>query len=164
MTFFSNFTNTTRFQSEVEAGNAYNLSGVFTAVTVVNILLDNTGNAKDIHAVFATDVDQDGTMELFEDTTVSANGNALPIAQLNRPLVANTPGLSAFEGPTITLDGTLLRQVFVPSGAGGGGGGVGAAEGLPRGGEWILSNKIYLIRVTISASGTIGGDFTFFEI
>jgi len=164
MTFFSNMVNTTRFQSEVEAGNAYNLSGVFTTVTVVDILLDNTGNTKNIHAVFGSDVDQDGTMELFEDTTVSANGSALPISQLNRPLVANTSGLSAYSGPTIIGDGTLLRQVFLPTGAGGGSGGVGAAEGLPRGGEWILSPKIYLIRVTLGSAGTIGGDFTFFEI
>ena len=53
--------------------------------------------------------------ELFEGTTVSANGSALNTYNRNRRS-SNTTGVLLYAGPTISNDGTLIKEIGFGSG------------------------------------------------
>jgi len=85
-----------------------------------------------------------GTVLLYEDTTVSANGVAELVQNKNR-LSGRVNETTVFSGPTVTGVGTLLGNGVVP------GGKTGQASGGIREGfeEWILKPaSLYLIRFT----------------
>jgi len=56
-----------------------------------------------------------GIMQLYEAPTVTDNGSALTIVNLNR-VSASTSTATAFSDPTVTDDGTLLLTYMIPAG------------------------------------------------
>lgn len=107
------------------------------------ILLKNpAGNEAHIrNASFLPDT-APGEVEIYEGTTVSADGTSVDEVSRNR----ENPGgndLSIFRGPTITSDGTQLKPFGIV-----GGRKIGAL-GEDRGEEWALdADTNYLIRYT----------------
>lgn len=97
---------------------------------------------------FGIAVGGDALAELFEGTTVSANGTALPTLNLNRRQ-PDAPALTLFSGPTITTDGTKLVEVFFPGGEKGSTpGGAGNIQT-----KFILAEStLYLARLTNNAT------------
>ncbi len=67
------------------------------------------GSIIETHIIFEIDSDVGGTLEFFENSTVTALGIPLDIINNNRR--SSTTSLSqVFEDPTVTADGTLLFQ------------------------------------------------------
>jgi hypothetical protein len=68
------------------------------------------GSVIETHVIFEVDCgDCGGTLEFFENPTITANGSSLTIINNNRR--SSTTSLSkVFEDPTVTSDGTLLFQ------------------------------------------------------
>ncbi len=60
-----------------------------------------------MHFTFCIESQPGIKVELYEDTTVSSNGNALTIIN-NRRDITDTSEMLAFADPTVTVDGTLL--------------------------------------------------------
>lgn len=102
---------------------------------------------------------------IHEGTTTSADGSALPIANINRNS-ANTPDLDLFAQPTVTDNGTLLYTLWVPPTAAGTGQTANGVENIGQGHEWILppSTK-YLATLTNNSGATISWsyEFTWYE-
>lgn len=111
----------------------------------LEVLLVVTGDA---HLRLKGSSGGDGRLQIYEGTTVSANGAALSLPNRNRGSALSTT-LAAYSGPTITADGTLLYDTIIPGGSGNfsGGGSGGFLE------EFDLVAGNYLIRLTnIAAS------------
>jgi hypothetical protein len=86
-------------------------------------------------------------VELFEGTTVSANGSTMGVLNTDRNS-ANTNNMTLFSGPTITDDGSLIEFNFVVGDRKAGG----TAESPVL--EWILKEDTnYLLRVTNNSGG-----------
>lgn len=67
------------------------------------------GSVIEVHIIFEINSDVGGTIEFFENPTVTTNGTPLTIINNNRR--SPTTSLSEiFEDPTVTSDGTLLSQ------------------------------------------------------
>lgn len=82
-----------------------------------------------------------GHVEIYEDTTVSANGTQGNIYNVNRTS-ANTPLAVLYAGPTVTGVGNVIDRYNFASGLNAGG------EHLAAN-EWIFkANSNYLFRVT----------------
>lgn len=97
-------------------------------------------------------------IEIYEGTTVSADGSAVSTFNRNRNST-RTPTCTAFTGPTITGDGTLIHDRYVPSAGGSGVNTVGII-GDGAGEEWLLKPSTnYLIRLTNNSGGAIDGTY-----
>jgi hypothetical protein len=92
---------------------------------------------------------------LFEGTTVSADGAPVVVQNTNRNS-ANTPDVTLFDGPTITLAGTAIHSHWIPpTGAGIGMTSDGVSNAV-AGEEWVLAPSTnYLIRITNNSGATI---------
>ena len=128
-------------------------SGFFDPVVgagaTVNVLVQ-TGAIRP-HMQIAGQAGQAVRAELYEDTTVSADGAAVGSVNRNRNS-AKTPGLVLTSAPTITGVGTPLFAGFIPGGTGP------QSEGgsLATFAEYLLKpNSIYLVRLVNNlAAGT----------
>ena len=135
----------TGFHHKTHLGKAYIVSNKFADVAdngVADIYVKVPAGVEP-HIVFHRDIEGDADVELFEDTTVSANGTALTAYNLNR----NSENLSAiefFHTPTVTLPGT---QLFLEWNAAGTGGQAVGSEGTFDEFE-LAKGKNYLFRVT----------------
>lgn len=100
-------------------------------------------------------------IELFEGTTTSAAGTGITMFNRNRNS-ANTADTVVTYGPTITLDGTLIHDLYSPAG----GKDVGSdTNGLAE--EWMLAtNTQYLLRMTNKTGGIMDYslELMFYEI
>ena len=67
------------------------------------------GSIIEMHIIFEIASDVGGTLEVFENSTVTANGTPLDIINNNRRS-STTSLCQVFEDPTVTADGTLLFQ------------------------------------------------------
>lgn len=63
----------------------------------------------EMHIIFEVDSDVGGTLEFFENPTVTGNGIPLPIINNNRRS-GSTSLCEVFEDPTVVADGTQLFQ------------------------------------------------------
>jgi hypothetical protein len=103
------------------------------------------------HMQIAGQAGQAVRAELYEDTTVSADGSVVGSINRNRNS-AKTPGLVVTSGPTVTGVGDPLFAGFIPGGTGP------QAEGgsLSTFAEYNLKpNSIYLVRLVNNlAAGT----------
>jgi len=74
----------------------------------------------DLHVLFIGTVGGDATVELFEGTTFTAAGTALPSLNRNRNFALTKISDSIItQDPTITLDGTQLFSGILLGGSGG---------------------------------------------
>lgn len=100
--------------------------------------------AKEAHLESKLSTGGDFEIRLFEGTTVSAAGAAIPSFNRNRES-AKTATATVTSAPTVTGDGTELAARFVPGGTGG----LTPGESVRTGTEIILApNTNYLFRVT----------------
>ena len=113
------------------------------------------------HIVFTVETNPGAKFQLFEDTTVTANGTALSLINYKRDS-ATAPVLSIFKDPTVTADGTqiLLWQSGTTTAAGRVGG------NIMHGDEFILKqNALYEVKITpLSNSTTVFIHFDWYEI
>ena len=104
----------------------------------------------DAHANILLAVGGDCDASLYEETTVSANGNVLISRSMNRRTLG-TAETVMYEGPTVTLAGTELTCVFVP-----GGSKKALSGGTGNTTEWILErNTNYMVRITNRSGAAI---------
>ena len=98
----------------------------------------------------------DVDIQVYEDSTTSAAGSALPVLNVNRNSTI-TPGTVLTFGPTVTGIGTLVHTEWAPPTAAGIGqtaSGIDSAGG--KGEEWILKPSAkYIIRLTNNSGETI---------
>ena len=140
----------TGFHYQTHLGKAYIVSHKFSAVAddaVADIYVKVPADFEP-HIVFHRDIEGDADVELFEDTTVSADGTALTAYNLNRNS-ANTSAIEFFYTPTVTLSGT---QLFLEWNAAGAGGQAAGSEGTFDEFE-LAKGKNYLFRVTNRSGG-----------
>lgn len=133
------------------------------------IVIDDTGGATPTHeflgivpaGVFphfrSITVSSDGgpvDVDLYEGTTVSANGTAITPYNNNRNS-GTTAAMTVFESPTITTDGTLLEPIIIPGTKQQG------SFGSEASNEWNLkADTIYMIRITNNTIGAGTSRFT----
>lgn len=132
---------------EGDAFSVYLVQDVTGAGSTYNVLIVTPNTEKQTHLRYTYNCEAEFSVVLFEGTTVSANGTAKTAYNRNRNS-ASTAGTEVYTGPTVTSDGTQLREARVWSGGGSGGSG----ESI---GEWILAtNQKYLLRFTKAGAGT----------
>lgn len=109
--------------------------------------------AQSAHIEFFGTVEHSMHGFFFEGPTSTGDGSALAIQNRNRSS-SKTATLLAFEGPTITDDGLLMLNFFMPGGSKtSASGGEGSSED-----EWVLSPGDYLLRIAndVISPATIG--------
>lgn len=89
----------------------------------------------------------DAKLEVYAQPTVSSNGTALSILQVNQTS-SNTPNVSAYHTPTVSNTGTLVFETFVP----GGKGGVSVGSGGPFQRLNAAPDKKFLLRLINKAA------------
>ena len=107
----------------------------------VELLLQTAGSS--VHLTLTLSVSAAFLGGLYEDATFSAAGNAVTNTARDRANLL-TPTATITEGPTLTGDGNLLADTFLP-----GGRGAQSIGSLTTGaGEWLLKpNTVYLMRM-----------------
>jgi len=131
--------------------------GQFFSLDNFNSALANSGTidvlvkvTTGVHVRAIASAGGDARFQLFEGTTVSANGTPATPVNRNR-FSALTAVTQFFTGPTITADGTALLDTLLPGGTGGifsGGGGGQTFE------EFVLAPGNYLLRLTNISGST----------
>ena len=94
--------------AQIHEGQFFTSTVVDTSVAdsgTLEILMLTNGSVP--HARFTAQSGGNSRLEIFEDTTVSANGSAL-VAQNRNRLSANTATALVYSGPTVTGDGTKI--------------------------------------------------------
>jgi hypothetical protein len=110
------------------------------------------------HLIWIVNGDITFRIQFYEAPTVSANGSAQNIYNVNRGST-NTPKTSLYKGPTVSVNGTLLSQQRRGSGTGGGNAGSGDTRDQL---EWVLAkNQSYLFIVTALAATALNYDIQF---
>jgi hypothetical protein len=102
----------------------------------------------------------------YEDTTVSANGSALTLQNVNRTS-SNTPSLALYASPTVTDPGTQIFELWVPPTTTGTGQSANGIAGIGQGSEWILNDdRNYLVRITNNSGVSVDWsyEFSWYEI
>jgi len=113
-------------------------------------------NGKRIHAKASLYADTDTTVNIYEGSTVSANGTEVTPMNNNRNST-NTATLTAYAGPTVTDDGDIMWS----SRNGGGRRAVGVGLGFNY--EIIVKPEtIYLFRITKNTAADTVVDIDFF--
>lgn len=140
-------------ENEGHKGNSYFVKGwqdVDGAATVVNFLF-KVGSTTP-HARWKVGGETEFTLQIYEGTTVSANGTPVTSYNVNRDS-SNTATVSAFTAPTITGDGTLIWSGKIGSG-------FDATESST--GEIIAAtNTNYLFRITKNTANVHYFDYDF---
>ncbi len=133
------------------------LEGDLFSVTIVDAsvadgadfdILLVTGTTKVIVALAAA-TSGDADVIFYEDTTVSDNGSAVSVVNMNRNS-AKASNMSAFEAPTVTGVGTELFNVSFPGGEKKDAVPVSAASSL---GWYLKPSSNYLLRITNQSGG-----------
>lgn len=113
-----------------------------TGAKYTKVFLDAQGNG-------------DCLVEIYKDTTVSADGTPMSAGNFNFNS-SNTPVTTWFTGPTITADGTYIAQTYILGGSGVVTPSATKAAASMEGLDVILEpNTNYLIRFTNEAERTI---------
>ena len=131
--------------AQIHEGQFFTSTVVDTSVAdsgTLEILMLTNGSVP--HARFTAQSGGNSRLEIFEDTTVSANGSAL-VAQNRNRLSANTATALVYSGPTVTGDGTKIFDMICAGGTGGNS--AGGSGGMYE--ELILkASTLYLVRLT----------------
>lgn len=99
----------------IHEGNHFMIHRIATGINIANpkyflIIpppVQSDGSVIEMHIIFEVVTDIGGTLELFENPTVTSNGTGLTIINNNRR--SSTPSLcQIFENPIVTNDGTSL--------------------------------------------------------
>lgn len=106
------------------------------------------------HTYFKVLAGGDSLFEAFEGTTFSAAGTSAGTLNNNRTS-SNTPTVTVTHTPTLTTDGTLIWQEYIPGGTGSGVGQVtpGAVQNIAAEQSIFAPSTNYLFRLT-NNSGT----------
>lgn len=130
------------------------LTNLPSAGNILNLLIKVPEDLEH-HSVFIIQADAASTVDIYEGTTVSADGTAIIHTRNNRYSTKNN--IANYHTPTITNDGSLMYQtkIFAPDTGfnilqtGGG------KETGRFGSEWILKPSTnYLVRITTDADDT----------
>tara|TARA_R110000764_G_scaffold36736_1_gene81952 strand:+ start:20741 stop:21325 length:585 start_codon:yes stop_codon:yes gene_type:complete len=138
------------------------MQGAVLSDGVLEIILQV--GADEFHAAFNGAVSQNMIAQIYEGVTFSAAGTSLPCFNRDRES-ANTATMAITHTPTLTLDGTLMTDIFIPGGAKSTASGGTAASFN----EWELApNTDYLLRisntvVSPASAGHAGIDVEFYE-
>lgn len=135
--------------NRIHRGQMYEYTEVDAALAnagTIELLLVLTAGA---HMRFASVAGGDARVQLYEGTTVSANGTQRTAQNRNR-FSSNTPDMAIYFSPTITGDGTLISDGILPGGIGGLFSGGGSSDIFE---EWILGPGNYLLRLTNISGG-----------
>lgn len=150
--------------SKIHQGASFLVTDVATGIDIATpkqYLFITPNTQTRIHIVFSAETEPGSTLELFEDTTVSANGTALTRVNSRRDITF-TSELLVFADPTVTVDGTLI--FIARSGTTTAGGKVkGEISHLA---EFILDvNSKYQIKITpLSNTTAVSVDFQWYEL
>ncbi len=147
-----------RIEGLIEQGQVWQVSHTFAVIGIgADVFIHILTGAIDAGRFFLDFTAQtlfQGTLELFEDPTLSADGTELTAYNMRRDIVT-PPHAKVFHTPTVSADGTLLDSKLVSEG--------GAFAGLPSGTydpdrEWILKPaSSYLIKHNnTSGIGSLG--------
>lgn len=124
---------------------------------IINNVLIVTPASPNVIMIFEVEATLDTDIQLFEDTTTSAQGSAVSEFNVNRQS-ATVAQTIITDSPTITADGTLLIESVIVSGRNDLGGG-GTAEFI------LKTSAQYLLRVTsASNSNIVDQNFAWSEI
>lgn len=140
------------------------MQGAVASAGVMEILIQTGVN--DLHVSFHGTVSQDMTAAIYETPTFSAAGTPIIARNRNREAEHGDVNTTVFtHTPTLTGDGTLLNDTFIPGGsknnAGGGSGASFVEWELPPGGSWLL--RISNTLVSPAAAGHAGVTIEFYE-
>ena len=108
----------------------------------------------------------DININLYEATTVSADGTALSVHNTNRNST-NVSAMLVYNAPTVTDVGTEIHHQWIPPSATGTGLSVDGITNAEQGEEWLLAqNENYLIRLENTSGNTIDAwiEILFYEI
>ena len=147
-------------QSKIRRGRFFTTAKIFTGILnngKVEILVKTGPNFSHI-TKFMLAAGGDSILEIFEDTIVSVDGSVLFVANNNCDSTLTADGTHFFT-PTITDEGTLVVEEYIP-----GGSGPMASGGVNPGAEFLLKKSSnYLIRGTNVSGNTktmcIGASF-----
>lgn len=148
----------TRVHEGLSFGFHHEFTGVSGSATR-NILI-NTHSDEELHILFNISSNESCQIELFENTTVSDNGNALTAN--NKKRSSNiAPQSSIFHSATVSSAGTRIDLETI-YGGGVGAGTFGGTHDFAS--EWVLNGGLsYLLRLTNISSSTAritaNGDF-----
>ena len=99
--------------------------------------------------------------EAYEGPTITDNGTAIPVRNVNRNS-DNTPDLAMYATPTTTDDGDMKFQLWVPPTSTGNGQSANGIAGVGQGSEWILKPETpWLVRLTNNSGATIDWSYEF---
>jgi hypothetical protein len=105
-------------------------------------------------------------LNVYEDTTTSADGTTVPVFNVNRNS-ARTPSSVVTHTPTVTGVGTLIHTQWIQPTATGVGQSPAGIVGETNGEEWVLKPSTkYLVRLTNNSGATIDFryEMLFYEI
>ena len=126
----------------VQYGVGYYDSSLASSGTI-DLLIQTNGY--DLWTLLSLAAGGDALLQVYEGTTFSAAGTSLPPTNLNRTHSADSLEAVVTHTPTITADGTLIWQQFMPGGTGGNAAG-GTLDTFQQG--IFAPNEDYLLRLT----------------
>lgn len=140
------------------------MQGVVASAGVMEILIQ-TG-ARDLHVSFTGTVSQDMLAAIYETPTFSAAGTTITARNRNREPEHGDVSVTTFtHTPTLTGDGTILNDTYIPGGQKNSAGGGGAASfvewELPPNGVWLL--RVSNTLVSPASAGHAGITIEFYE-
>lgn len=106
---------------KVHQGDSYqsmSYSGSVANNGSIDLLISLTGTSHQHHLEWSVAVGGDGEVQFYEGVTGSSYGSPLTSYNLNRTS-DNVADARIFQNPTITVNGTLLYNFFLPGGTGG---------------------------------------------
>lgn len=149
----NNIVNIDQVHHQIHKGRHFQFTDITEDVqsaTPKRYLLISPNTTTRIHLVYRLESFPGALVQLYEGTTVSANGSQLSTPNSNRNSL-NTAELLAYEDPTVTGDGTLLFSDQEGSTTTGGG----VPSQVQHDDEVILKqNTRYQLKITVLANNT----------
>jgi len=143
--------------SKVHQGKLFSAGYYNAAVAnaaVINVLVQIPANVS-IHTYFKIISGGDAFFEAFEGATFSNQGTGAGTLNNNRTST-NTPDTVVTHTPTITDDGSIIWEEYIPGGTGAGAGQVtpGAVQSVASEQSILAPSTNYIFRLTNNAGST----------
>lgn len=149
------------------ASRVVDVAGAGTALYLIACLSTATVG---VHFAMNLITELEAQIDIYEGTTVSANGTAVNIFNRNRKSGTNPTGsgmVSIFHTPTVTADGTLIYTSHAGTQTGPGNQGGGSGFNTRGDSELILKDStLYLVRITnahATNANQVAIDFEWYE-